>query len=246
MDSNYMKISPAIKFNRAITGCFFTLLVILTLSSSWCLADSAKKTKIVAVNEYYDFGFVPIGFTVVHVYKIYNDGSANLIIDKLVPNCDCTTVVLKDTLVLPGDTTEIKIHFNTENYYGPTKRHIAVHTNDPENPVVYLEYSSNIGFYPKLFGVAPKSLFFLPGNDTKDIQLVNRSKEKIEFFIEMENDSVFTIDRVKGVLSPGVPVAINIRAHPRLAKGTHESNLAVTYMSEKKAKITIPVKIARF
>lgn len=224
----------------------FYIALCLAIFFSSGIADSSKNAGIVAVEELFDFGFVPIGFQLVHVYKIYNDGEADLRLNKLVPNCDCTRVIPKDTLIAPGDTTEIKIHFKTDDYYGPTKRHVAVHSNDPENPTILLEYSSNIGFYPKYFRISPKSLFFLQGHKSKELNLLNAFKDKVEFTIELEDDSVFTIDYMDGIIPPGREFKIVVTPNPELKKGTYESNFTIIYEQEKKVRITVPIKIARF
>lgn len=230
--------------------CFFKGLLFLIISTlvtatgSW--AGSTKHASIFVESKSWDFGFVPIDYKVIHIYTIKNVGQSDLRISKLVPNCDCTMAIASDTLLPPDSSTQIKIIFHTRDYYGQTNRNVTVHSNDPEKPTITLEYLSNIGLFPKLYQVAPRSLFFLPGHEIKEIGLINKSEEDINYSLEMEPDSIFSIDRSKGKLKSGNRVILNVTPKENLPRGTYHSNFIVTYDSEPKARITVPVKIVRY
>jgi hypothetical protein len=220
---------------------------IIVLFFSFSLADSEKAPQISVVEKTHHFGFIPIGFDFIHTYLIYNAGAADLKVSKMIPNCDCTIATINDTSIAPGDTAEIKIVFNTEQYYGPTTRHVAVYSNDPKDSVILLEYSSHIGFSPKIFRIQPVSLFFLPGHKSKEVNLVNLHQNNVEFSITIEDPDIFTTDLTGGEIDGNKSLVLEVMPEENLSKGTHQSNFSVIVKtSEGDAKITVPVKIARF
>lgn len=222
------------------------VLLLSVAATSLIQATDISSPKIKTIDSQIDFGYIPIGFNFIHYYKITNVGHGNLIINKLVPNCDCTTAFPSDTLIKPGDTADIKIVFGTENYFGPNTRHVSVYSNDLEDSVVLLEYTSYIGAYPDSLKVHPRSLFFLPGHTSKEISLANFSAEKVAFNIILEKDSLFTVDVPEGRISQSKPFQLTISPKPDLPTGTHETNLTIEYETERKEKISIPIKIVKY
>jgi hypothetical protein len=226
----------------------FTILLflsVLAIYPTW--AGTGKHGKILAENRTWDFGFVPLDYKLIHIYKIKNIGDGDLHIEKMVPNCDCTMVTCSDTLVRPDSTVEIKIIFDTKNYYGLNNREITVHSDDPENPTINLEYSSNIGLFPNFYQIEPHSLFFLKGNKSQTIRLSNLSDEDLDYNLELEPDSFFTVDKTSGLLDSKKDVSIEVTPNDQLNKGTFHSSFRVKFDTEPDPVIiTIPVKIVRY
>jgi len=225
-----------------------TLSVIFILFASAATGWSAgsKNPRITILNDSYDFGFVPIDYRLVHAYKIRNDGDGELKIGKLIPNCDCTSALAKDTLVLPDSTTEVVVYFDTKNYYGPNTRHVTVHSNDPDNPEVVLNYASSIGMLPKSYRVDPQSLFFLPGHKAKNINLINISDKKIGFRLEVEPGAFFSLSEEEGNIGSRDSTQIEIVPIKDIPRGTHYGNFTVVYNDKAESRITVPVKIVRY
>jgi hypothetical protein len=229
-----------------ITYFLLSAVIIIAISSPG-LADEKSRPKVEVIDRVHEFGFIPIGYEVVHYYKFYNSGSADLKVIKAIPNCDCSQAFPLDTLIAPGDTSAIRVHFNTEQYYGATRRNVNLVTNDPDNPSVILEYTSNIGFMPRLFKVSPISLFFLKGNMGREVELINNSNVEVAYTIETEEDSLFTLNSLKGSIKPESTIKLSVTPVLQLPKGTHHSNFAVVFYTEgMKARITVPIKIAHF
>ena len=223
-----------------------SLLILSMAASPLIQATDISSAKIETIDSHIDFGYIPIGFNFIHYFKITNVGRGNLIINKLVPNCDCTNVFPSDTLIKPGDTADIKIVFGTENYFGPNTRHISVYSNDPVDSVVLLEYTSYIGAYPDSLKIHPRSLFFLPGHTSKDISLANFSAENVAFNVILEKDSLFTVNVFNGKINRSKPFQLTVSPKPDLPRGTHETNLTIDYETEKREKISIPIKIVKY
>ena len=221
------------------------LLSILIIPPAW--SGSGKHGKISVENRTWDFGFVPLDYKLIHIYKVKNEGEGDLHIQKIVPNCDCTNVICSDTLIPPGSTVEIKIIFDTKNYYGQNNREIVVHTDDPDNPTINLEYSSNIGLFPNLFRVEPHSLFFIKGRKAQTVKLSNISDDDLEFSLDLEPDSFFSINKAGGTLNSKKDVTIEITPSENLDKGTFHSSFRVRFDTKPEpVYITVPVKIVRY
>ncbi len=63
----------------------------------------------------YDFGTVMEGEKVVHVYKFTNTGDEPLIISNAKATCGCTVPSWPKEPVAPGESSEIKVQFDTKN-----------------------------------------------------------------------------------------------------------------------------------
>ena len=224
---------------------FLWLLTVLAVSPVW--SGVGKHGKIMVEDSTWDFGYVPIDYKLIHIYKIKNEGDGDLHITKMIPNCDCTIAISSDTLIKPDSAIDIKIVFDTKNYYGQNNRMVTVHSDDPENPIIDLEYSSNIGLFPKFFLVEPRSLFFLRGHASKTVKLSNLSDNDLEFTLETEPDSFFSLDKASGKLESKKDVTIEVIPSDNLNKGTFHSSFRVKFNAEPEpVLIMVPVKIVRY
>nr|MBN2277072.1 DUF1573 domain-containing protein [candidate division Zixibacteria bacterium] len=229
---------------RHIVSLFMISLILLINQTGF--GAEARQPSIKLLDNFYDFGFVPIDYKLIHTFQIRNDGQAGLVINKLVPNCDCTHAQVMDTLVAPDSITTIKILFDTKNYYGPSTRHITVHSNDPDNPAVELEYASAIGMVPRYFKVEPQSLFYLPGHKSKKITLINLSEDKLKYDLEIEPGSLFTVNKTSGEIDSRDSTILDVQPLESLPRGTHYSNFTVNFGDKSDARLTVPVKIVRY
>jgi len=228
---------------RYLTIFGILIICFTTIPDANAVADGPPK--IEAVNPNVDLGYVPFDFNIVHYYTIKNTGKGSLHIDKLISNCDCTFAIAQKTDIKPGDSTDIKVTFGTEQYYGVNTRHVAVYSNDPKDSVIYLNYTSNIGTYPKHYSINPKSLFFLPGHKSKNLSLNNASGKDTGFEILIPKDSLITVDNNTGIIDPHIPYELKVFAREGIPKGTYETNITIIYDTALKEKVTVPIKIVR-
>jgi hypothetical protein len=234
-----------IRMNSALKASFIVFSVILAAFGD-TLAEEVRKPAISFDELKWDFGSTPHDFKIYHSYSFKNTGDAPLKITKLDPNCDCTTISAKDTIIQPGNASEIKIFFHTRDFYGMTTKRAYVHTNDPDRPIVELDYVANIEYFHKLHTSDPKYLTFLQGQEAKEVKLINQSGDRVEYVIEKEPDSVFTLDKYQGSIRGNTVEPINVRVKDSLAKGTYFSNFTVTYDTKPQLRLTIPVKVVRW
>jgi Protein of unknown function (DUF1573) len=220
------------------------LSFVVSFSTGWGAGIKGPSLTVERVD--WDFGSVPSDFRLIHYYKIKNTGNDILHVTRLNANCDCTSAQIKDSLVAPGDSTNIRMVFNTREYYGTTNRKLTIISNDPSKPAFDVDYSANIDFFHKLHTSDPKYLTFLQGQNMKPVKLINNSGDEIDYILEKEPDSIFTVDKTSGSIGAGKYETVNVTIKDNLRKGTFYSNFTVTYNTEPKLRLSIPVKVVRY
>ncbi|MCR4391635.1 MAG: rhodanese-like domain-containing protein [Candidatus Acetothermia bacterium] len=90
--------------------------------------------RLVVDQPVYDFGQVPEGMLVQHVYVLRNVGDAPLNFTQPPSRtCGCTSVLLTKTVLLPGEQAELTVHFESTGYGGQSvKRSLTVYSDDPQ------------------------------------------------------------------------------------------------------------------
>lgn len=63
----------------------------------------------------YDFGKIPQGKPVTHVFEFTNTGKMPLTVDNVQASCGCTTPVWNKEVVAPGKTSKITVGYNAAN-----------------------------------------------------------------------------------------------------------------------------------
>lgn len=76
------------------------------------LGQQITTTGFVLKESVYDFGKIPQGKPVFHVFEIKNAGKAVLQVTDVQASCGCTTPVWQREAVQPGGTTSIKVGYN--------------------------------------------------------------------------------------------------------------------------------------
>jgi|WetSurMetagenome_2_1015567.scaffolds.fasta_scaffold146324_2 hypothetical protein len=229
-----------------LLGLLFITSVVsfLFISSGKCIQVSGPS--LIIDNKSFDFGSVPSDFKLIHSFKIRNAGTEPLKIGSILTNCDCTTASSLDSIIAPGDSSQIKMFFHTREYYGTTNRTISIESNDPQKPVCEIEYSANIDYFHKLHTSDPKYLIFLPGQGPKDIKLINQSDKRVEYILESEHDSVFILSKLSGEIKASNADIIKVTVNDKLKKGTYYSNFTVTYNTSPALRLTVPVKVVKY
>ena len=77
----------------------------------------------------HDFGEIERGTEAVAIFTITNQGQAPLVVENVKVSCGCTIVKWNSEPVMPQDTIQIKVSYNS-NIVGEIKRSVVVKTND--------------------------------------------------------------------------------------------------------------------
>ena len=227
-------------------------LIIAVTALALCLsmgAEAQAGAKLKMVEDGYDFGCLGIDYTVFHVFKITNDGDSDLKIDSLFATCDCSSVKFRDSILVPGDTGSFRLKFNTKDYYGPTSRTVRIVSNDSDQPVHLVKYTSIVGQWP--YGVKPDpiALFFLPAHKSLKATLESPILDWLELMDVTPHDDLVEVDVSSRRVGKGGKIVLDVRPNTDLPGGTHHTNFRVRFKTPDGTPplvITFPVKIVRY
>ncbi len=100
--------------------------------------------KISAAKPNHDFGNIDANTIVSHEFEILNSGDGELVIEKVRASCGCTAADPGKNILQPGESTNIKIEFNSAGRSGRQLKYVYVFSNDKSNPQVRLSFTANI------------------------------------------------------------------------------------------------------
>lgn len=169
------------------------VIVFISLSPPLCGAEGPEIS--IGVNEY-DFGSIQYGQKKEKGFKISNAGDKPLQITKARASCGCTTVKVEDLFLLPKESTNMIVGFDTKGLNpGKKTKTVYIHSNDPKKPIhrirVYAEVIRRIS-------VAPKVL----------VARLDGFREKVTLPMEVENrsDQEITLktSKIRGMIKNAV------------------------------------------
>lgn len=117
-----------------------TILFIGLLSFS--VKAQEKVAKIEFKTDVIDYGTIEKGANGVRVFEFTNTGDAPLIISKVTSSCGCTIPKKPDHPILPGETGQIEVKYDT-NRVMPIRKTITVISN-ADTPTVALKIKGNV------------------------------------------------------------------------------------------------------
>ena len=112
-----------------------TILFIGLISLSINAQDKVAKIEFKA--DVIDYGTIEKGADGVRTFEFTNTGDAPLIITKVSSSCGCTVPKKPDAPILPGDTGEIQVKYDT-NRVMPIRKTITVLSNS-DTPTIALK-----------------------------------------------------------------------------------------------------------
>jgi hypothetical protein len=132
-------------------GRFFTLgLILFSFSFASAQNDNTQlkdsnpsnpnvvksEASILLKEESFDFGKIPQGKPVVHLFEVTNNGKIPFTLDNVQASCGCTTPEWeKNKTIGVGDSTTIKVGYNAAAE-GPFTKSITVTYNENQSKVI--------------------------------------------------------------------------------------------------------------
>lgn len=101
-----------------------------------------KVAKIEFTSDTVDYGEIEKGSDGVRVFEFKNTGTAPLIISKVSSSCGCTIPKKPEGPIMPGETGEIQVKYDT-NRPGPIRKAITVLSN-ADTPTTILKIKGNV------------------------------------------------------------------------------------------------------
>ncbi|MGZ0014950.1 DUF1573 domain-containing protein [Yeosuana sp. AK3] len=119
------------------------LITILFISLiSFSVNAQEKAAKIDFKSDTIDYGTIEKGADGLRVFEFTNTGDAPLIVSKVTSSCGCTVPKWSKDPILPGQTGEIQVKYDT-NRVSPIRKTITVISN-AKTPTVALKIKGDV------------------------------------------------------------------------------------------------------
>ncbi len=119
-----------------------TVLLLLVGLMALSVKAQEKTAKIEFKTETVDYGEIAKGSDGVRVFEFTNTGNAPLVISDVKSSCGCTIPKKPDAPILPGNTGEIQVKYDTKRV-GPIRKAITV-TSNADTPTKVLKIKGTV------------------------------------------------------------------------------------------------------
>jgi hypothetical protein len=93
--------------------------------------DSVKGPRIEIAPESHDFGKVKQNQKLDKEFELKNVGTEDLVLGRISTSCGCTAALTSKKTLKPGESTSLKVTFETRRYKGAVQRSVSIASNDP-------------------------------------------------------------------------------------------------------------------
>ncbi len=118
------------------------VLVLFVGLLGFTMTAQDKAAKIEFKSETIDYGTIEKGSDGVRVFEFTNTGDAPLIVSDVKSSCGCTIPKKPDAPIMPGETGEIQVKYDT-NRVNPIRKAITVISN-ADTPTVVLKITGEV------------------------------------------------------------------------------------------------------
>jgi Protein of unknown function (DUF1573) len=110
--------------------------------SAWSAEQKASAPVLSFEATSHDFGKITSGKVVTTDFKFTNSGKSDLLIRKTKASCGCTASQPDKTVLKPGESSFIKVSYDSTGKKGKDTKVVTVITNDPNRSTVNLQISA--------------------------------------------------------------------------------------------------------
>lgn len=219
------------------------LIILLSLILSVGNVCSEQGPEMYISKTVYEFGTVFEGDKVVKEFELTNKGDALLVIQRIVPACGCTATSLSKNKIKPGETSILKVQFNTQGFSGSKVKSVKLYINDPKKPTVVLTLK---GAIQKNVNVNPSRLEFLDlvegedySNYSKKVSIAARSGTSVKVRDIISLSEGIIVKKIK--TSKGYDLEVSISNS--ITEGELRERIVVQLNGAKYKAINIPVYV---
>jgi hypothetical protein len=122
---------------KSLITLIFGLFVVFCAYAQEGETTATEGALITFEEQSHDFGDIYQGDKVEHIFKFENSGSQPLIITNVQTTCGCTASEWPREPVLPGESADLKVNFNSAGKFGRQNKVITIVSNStaPMNQV---------------------------------------------------------------------------------------------------------------
>ncbi len=92
----------------------------------------------------WDFGKIKQGEIVTHKFSLKNESAKPLNITAVNTSCGCTVSVVKKKVLLPQESAEVDVKFNSKGYLGAVQQFVYVNTDNVDNAIIRFIIKANV------------------------------------------------------------------------------------------------------
>jgi hypothetical protein len=143
-----------------------------SLNSAWLSVDSLE----------HDFGIVTQQSSLDHRFKMTNTGKQPLEILSVEASCGCTSTLLSEQTLQPGESGELKVNFESGSMEGPFRKKVTIFTNAAE-PTTEIAIKGTV---QPLYTVDPAMVAFgkvRPGSEYRRTVVIQARRDDTPFDI---------------------------------------------------------------
>lgn len=190
----------------------------------------------------HDIGQVLVFEKVTKAVSFKNVGPAPLHIQVESVSCDCTSAELSTELVRPGESATLTANISVKESTGPVATGVALSTNDPSNPSVYIGFK---GTAIDTVKATPRSINFgriavgdLPVTQTVELSIPELGNQDFSEF-ELDSSSWFVV----ASRNQANPSIVEVTLPANAAVGSHSKEIGISFPRRGGYRIRVPVLV---
>lgn len=230
------------RFLRAFTlSILFGFLSIAHLTNLALASD--PHPRLLVDSAVYNFGIARQGDKVATSFKIKNAGDAELLIQRVVPACGCTTSTPSKDKLSPGESTDIKVVFDTTGFSGEKLKTVRIFSNDPDQPSAVLTIQ---GVVEPDVTVDPTRLIFpeivrgeAAVGATQEFTVTVKKGASVKLGTPLASSTNFTVTELPG--GTNTAKRISVVLNPDLPPGEFRERVVIPLEHGSSSSLNVPV-----
>jgi thiol-disulfide isomerase/thioredoxin len=202
---------------------------------------NAPRSRAVVDEKMHDFGTHWIGPSLLHTFKIKNEGDAVLEIKSVKPSCGCTVAGAYPKEIKPGETGEFPFSVKSTRLRGKFVKAIAINTNDPDNVSMRVQLKGEVKQYVE---VVPPNVYLgkMRADEPTErvLKISNNTDKPLELAIGEKMKGNYDVEIV--TKEPGQLFELHVTAKPPYPEGPFREWLKLTTNIEEQKEIKIDVR----
>jgi hypothetical protein len=224
------------------------ILMMILVFTRWPAAATGGGAKITMPEIVWEFGRIPEGSMVSHLYPIKNVGTDTLKITEITTSCGCAKAPLNKWVIAPGDSAQIEFIFAAGRFEGEEVKTASISSNDISSSQVKIYLSGrlvvNISFTLPAT-ISPSRIDFgstgEESDDKRQLQIRNISPAALTVdVLDYPRDWV-ELDNSRMVIKPGDIQELEITLKGDKRGTGFNKSVTLEINGEKEFRFTIPL-----
>lgn len=178
----------------------------------------------------YDFGQMNQQESRTTFIEVTNQGAGLLVLENVEADCGCTVPTLTVKQLVPGESTQIEVRFDSKKFNGKVHKTVQIFSNDPINPVVDFLITAEV-MTPLIIDPANQRLGFVraPIGSEQSGRVTFEATElaKLEISADETRKGVFKVRTVNGIDGDPQKAALEVVLPTDAPAGLQRDNVRV-------------------